>query len=197
MRGFETERLFLRRFTPDDVDHLYALDNDPEVMRYINGGTPTPRAVIEREILPVFMDCDERHPGFGFWAAVDKANGEWLGWLSFRSSEGTPGQVVLGYRLRRAAWGRGYATEGARALIRRGFLEWGVRRVVATTYEENLASRRVMTKLGMRLVRRFRVTAQEIARSDTYHADSVEVWDGDDLEYAIERAEWEAPERHK
>jgi RimJ/RimL family protein N-acetyltransferase len=190
----ETEHLLLRRFTPADLDHLYALDNDPEVMRYINGGTPTPRAVIEREMLPSFMRVDERHPGFGFWAALDKASGEWLGWVCLRLSPDAPGQALLGYRLRRAVWGRGVATEGARALIHRAFWEWGVQRVVATTYEHNLASRRVMEKLGMRLVRRFRVTAEEIARSDTYHAQSVDLWDGDDLEYAIERDEWEALE---
>ena len=51
----ETERLRLRRFTEADADHLFALDNDPEVMRYLNGGMPTPRAVVETEILPGFM----------------------------------------------------------------------------------------------------------------------------------------------
>jgi len=187
----QTERLILRRFTPADLDHLYALDNDPEVMRYINGGTPTPRAVFERDILPSFLHHKKEQAGFGFWAAVDRISGEWLGWFSFRPAQNAPQQVTLGYRLRRAAWGRGYATEGARALIQKGFEEWGVGRVVATTYEENRASRRVMEKLGMRLVRRFRITADEIARSDTYHAESVEVWDGDDVEYAIERAAWE------
>ena len=188
----ETERLVLRRFVEADLDHLYALDNDPEVMRYINGGTPTPRAIVERDILPVFMRYDDRRPGFGFWAAVNRqaAGGEWLGWFSLRPSEQAPDQVALGYRLRRAAWGRGYATEGARALIDVGFCEWGVRRVVATTYQDNLASRRVMEKLGMRLLRRFRITAEEIGQSDSYHAESAEVWDGDDVEYAIERAEW-------
>jgi RimJ/RimL family protein N-acetyltransferase len=187
----QTERLTLRRFTAADLDRLYALDNDPEVMRYINGGAPTPRAVIERDLLPVFLCYDDRRPGFGFWAAVLKSSGEWLGWFSFRPSQGAPGQVVLGYRLRRSAWGQGYATEGARALIDKGFAEWGVQRVVATTYEHNLASRRVMGKLGMRLVRRFRITEQEIAQADTYYAESVEVWDGDDVEYAIEPRGWQ------
>jgi RimJ/RimL family protein N-acetyltransferase len=184
----KTERLILRRFAPADLDHLYALDNDPEVMRYINGGTPTPRVVIEREILPVFTRYDERRPGLGFWAAIRRTDGAWLGWFSFRPTEEASGQAILGYRLCRAAWGQGYATEGARALIARGFSEWGVRRVVATTYEHNLASRRVMEKLGMRLVRRLRYTPEEIARSDTFHSESTEVWDGDDVEYAIDRA---------
>jgi RimJ/RimL family protein N-acetyltransferase len=186
----KTGRLVLRRCTSDDADHLYALDNDPEVMRYINGGTPTPRAVIEREMLPTFVRCDPRRPWAGFWAAVERASGEWLGWFSLRPSGADPAVAVLGYRLRRAAWGQGYATEGARALIDKAFAEWGLRRVVATTYEENRASRRVMEKAGMSLARRFRYTPEEIARSDTFHAEPAEVWDGDDVEYAVERAAW-------
>jgi len=187
----ETERLILRRFTEADADHLYELDNDPEVMRYINGGTPTPREVIRKEILPGFLCYDERLPGFGFWAAIERASGDWLGWFCLRSAADAPDEAILGYRLRRAAWGRGYATEGARALIRKGFVELGVQRVVATTYEENLASRRVMEKLGMTLSRRFRITAEEIAHADTYHATSLEPWDGDDVEYALARDDWE------
>ena len=61
----------------------------------------------------------------------------------------------LGYRLRRSAWGKGYATEGSRALIRKGFTELGVRRVVAETMAVNTASRRVMEKAGLTLVRTF------------------------------------------
>jgi len=186
----ETDRLILRRFTSADLDYLYALDNDPEVMRYINGGTPTPRAVVERDILPVFLRYDERCPGFGFWAAVERASGEWLGWFCFLLSQEAPGQATLGYRLRKAAWGQGHATEGGRALIHKGFEEWGVQRVVATTYEENQASRRVMEKLGMVLVRRFRLTAEDLAGSETHHAESLEVWDGDEVEYAIDLDTW-------
>jgi RimJ/RimL family protein N-acetyltransferase len=191
----QTERLILRRFVASDVDALYDLDNDPEVMRYINGGTPTPRDVVQDDILPVFLHYDERLPGFGFWAVTDRETGDFLGWFSFRPSKDTPGEVILGYRLCKAAWGQGYAAEGACALIHKGFSEWGVQRVVATTYEHNLASRRVMEKLGMALVRRFRVTAEDILQADTYHAASVEVWEGDDVEYAMERADWEGQQR--
>jgi RimJ/RimL family protein N-acetyltransferase len=62
----ETERLILRRFTAADLDHLFTLDNDPEVMRYINGGEPTPREAIESDILPRFMQYDEGCPAYGF-----------------------------------------------------------------------------------------------------------------------------------
>jgi RimJ/RimL family protein N-acetyltransferase len=186
----QTDRLILRRFTAADAGHLYALDNDPDVMRYINGGTPTPRDAVERDILPTFLCYDDNQPAFGFWAAIEKMRDEWLGWLSFRPKADAPGDVVLGYRLRREAWGRGYATEGARALIELGFTELRAQRVVATTYEYNRASRRVMEKLGMTLVRRFRPSAQDILQSDTYHATSAEVWEGDDVEYALERSDW-------
>src|SRR5213080_1743858 len=66
-----TERLILRQLTDDDVDNLVELDSDPAVLRYINGGTPTPRAVIQDEILPRFMEYYDRGHGFGFWAAIE------------------------------------------------------------------------------------------------------------------------------
>jgi RimJ/RimL family protein N-acetyltransferase len=190
----ETERLVLRRFTEADVDHLFDLDNDPEVMHFINGGTPTPRDVIQNDILPGFLHYDECFPGYGVWATIEKTTGDFLGWLSFRPAQDAPGEVVLGYRLHKAAWGKGYATEGARALIRKGFTELSVQRVVATTYQDNLASRRVMEKLGMRLVRTFRMTSVDLINADTYHLTSLDLWDGDDVEYALERTDWEQQE---
>jgi RimJ/RimL family protein N-acetyltransferase len=191
----ETERLVLRRFTAADADHLVELDGDPEVMRYLTGGAPTPRAVIERDILPRFLSYDERSAGYGFWAAIEKATGDFLGWFSFRPPDGAgPDEVELGYRLRRAAWGKGYATEGSRALIRKGFAELGVRRVLATTYQDNFASRRVMEKVGMALVRTYRLTPADLAAGGTFHTTAQEVWDGDDVEYALERADWERRE---
>ncbi len=187
----ETERLVLRQVTTDDVDHLVALDADPEVMRYLSGGAPTPRAVIEREVLPRWLSYYERADGYGYWAAIEKSSEEFLGWFLFRPPEGAgPGEVELGYRLRRGAWGRGYATEGSRALIHKGFTELGVQRVVATTYQDNLASRRVMEKLGMTLVRTFRPTPEELA-AHGLDGSAQELFPGDDVEYALEKADWE------
>lgn len=188
----ETERLVLRRFAEDDADNLSELDSDPEVMRFLNGGKPTPRSVIEMGILPRFVCHDERFPGFGFWAAIDKASREFVGWFSFRPvDEADPREASLGFRLRRQAWGRGYATEGVRALIRMSFAEWGVERVVGTTYRDNVASRRVMEKAGMTLSRTFRFTAADLSRVDTFEATLHDLWDGDDVEYSLHRADWE------
>jgi RimJ/RimL family protein N-acetyltransferase len=189
----ETERLLLRRLTEADVDNLFDLDNDPEVMRFVNGGTPTPRDVIERDLLPRFLRYYERFAGYGFWAAIEKATGEFLGWFHFRPPEGaSPDEVELGYRLRKAAWGQGYGTEASRALIRKGFTELGVRRVVASTYADNLASRRVMEKAGLTLVRTYRVTAADLLA--LYGITSPELFDGDDVEYALDKADWERQE---
>lgn len=110
----ETERLLLREFTEDDIDILVELDSYPDVMRFINGGRPTPRDEIENDVLPTFLDYYKRFAGSGFWAAVEKSTGRFVGWFHFRPAEGAqPNEVELGYRLRRSAWGKGYATEGS------------------------------------------------------------------------------------
>jgi len=177
----ETRRLVLRRFTMADVDNLVSLDADPDVMHFVTGGVPTARDEIENEILPGYLGYYERFEGYGFWAAVEKATGEFLGWFHFRPREGGgPDEAELGYRLRQPAWGKGYATEGSRALIRKGFTEFGVRRVVAEAMAVNLASRRVMEKAGLTLVR-------------TFHAGWPYPIEGDelgDVEYALDRADW-------
>ena len=190
----ETERLILRRLTEADADHLFDLDNDPEVMRFINGGEPTPREVIENDLMPGFLRYDNRSPGFGVWAIIEKASGDFLGWISLRPQKGVSGEATLGYRLRTAAWGQGYATEGARGLIRKGFTDLGLQRVIATTYEDNLASRRVMEKLNMTFVRRFRLAEEEPVDVATHYDPSGDFWDGDDVEYALEKADWEQRE---
>ncbi len=181
----ETNRLILRRFTPADVDHLFALDNDPEVMRYLNGGEPVAREVVAHEILPAFIRASEGDDLLGYWAASEKATGGFAGWFSLkRHDDAPPSEVSLGYRFRRAAWGQGYATEGARYLITLAFARPDIQRVVASTYEDNAASRRVMEKLGMTHVRNFRLTPDDLANA-SFHTESQEVWAGDEVEYAV------------
>lgn len=181
----ETERLVLRRFTEADVDHLIELDSDPAVMRFLADGKPTPRRVIETETLPRFIASYGRRDGFGVWAAVEKATSSFIGWFGFRPAEGAaPGDVELGYRLRRSAWGNGYATEGARALIRKGFTDLGVQRVVAHTMTVNAASRRVMEKVGMTLARTYFLE----------WPDYIEGAEHGDVEYELRKVDWERRE---
>jgi RimJ/RimL family protein N-acetyltransferase len=177
-----TDRLVLRRFTIADADNLVSLDADPEVMRFITGGIPTSRAEILDEVLPAFLGYYQRYGGYGFWAAIEKETGEFLGWFHFRPRAGAaPGEVELGYRLRKSAWGKGYATEGSRALIRTGFTQFGVQRVVAETMAVNLASRRVMEKAGLTLIRAFHQPWPHPIDGDQYG----------DVQYALDRAGWQ------
>jgi len=181
----ETERLILRRFTTADVDNLFALDADPEVMHFITGGRTTPREVVEYETLPAFLSYYDRYAGYGFWAAIEKPTGAFLGWFHLRPArDGPPDEPELGYRLKRSAWGKGYGTEGSLALIQKAFTELGARRVFASTMTVNVGSWRVMEKAGLRFVR-------------TFFQEWPDKIDGDehgDVEYALTRADWEHTE---
>ena len=182
MHFLETARLLLRRFRRDDTDRLVELDSDPEVMRYINGGRPTPRDEVENVILPRIFSYYERFDAYGYWAAEEKSTGEFIGWFALHPrEESPPGELELGYRLRRSAWGKGYATEGSCALIDKAFRELGAERLRAETMTVNVASRRVMEKSGMKYVRTFHLEWPE----------EIEGTAEGDVEYAVTRAEWE------
>lgn len=146
-----TGRLHLRRLTAEHLPELVELDSDPEVMRYISGGAPNSRQRYIDELLPRMLAWDERP--FGFLAAYEA--GRFQGWFHLRPSVADSDVLELGYRLRRAAWGRGLATEGARALIAHAFerLRWPA--VDACAHPENAASIHVMVKCGMRRVGTF------------------------------------------
>jgi RimJ/RimL family protein N-acetyltransferase len=177
----QTDRMNLRRFTMDDVDLLVELDGDPEVMHFLTNGAPTPRAEIESDYLPAYLGYYDRFDGYGFWAAVERATGDFLGWFHLRAGPDAPAdEPELGYRLRRSAWGHGFATEGSRALIAKAFTDLGAARVVAETMTVHGASRAVMERCGMTLVRTFHQPWPFAIPGDEHG----------DVEYAITRAEW-------
>lgn len=184
----ETERLRLRRFTPDDVDLLVELDSDPEVMHYITGGRTTPRQEIVDDYLPAFLDYYRRYDGFGVWATEERASDRFIGWFHLRPPDAAdPLNVELGYRLRRDVWGLGYAVEGSRALIASAFTEFGARRVNAETMAVHAASRRVMERAGLRYVRSFYQDWPYSIPGDKQG----------DVEYALTREEWERERRSR
>ncbi|MEU5906369.1 GNAT family N-acetyltransferase [Micromonospora sp. NPDC047527] len=170
-----TERLRLRRLTRADVDALVELDSDPEVMRFLTGGVATGLATVRDEQLPRLLAQYDRHPGLGRWAALDRATGEFLGWFALDPS-GDGGEAELGYRLRRATWGRGLATEGSRALVRYAFDVVGVRRVWAETMAVNDRSRRVLAKAGLRHVRTFHLEWDDPIPGTEHGEVEYEVW---------------------
>jgi RimJ/RimL family protein N-acetyltransferase len=171
-RVLETARLRLRGFTDCDADArlLSELDSDPEVMRYIGPfGLASVDAARER-LRTVWLPYYDPHPGRGFWAIVEKATDEFAGWIFLRPATDhryaaqagwtRPTDIEIGYRLRRAAWGRGLATEAAAELVPLALADPAVTCVVAAALVTNVGSWRVMEKVGMRRVREFALPAE-------------------------------------
>ena len=150
----------LRPLTPDDLDALVALDQDPEVMRYINGGAPTPRALYVDLLLPRML-AQATAPGLGFFA-VEASDGDFLGWMHLRLDSFEPAWAEIGYRLKRAVWGQGLATAASRLLMARAFDALGFQTVSARTTTDNAASRRVMEKIGLRFDSEFEFPARTL-----------------------------------
>jgi RimJ/RimL family protein N-acetyltransferase len=153
-----TDRLQLRTVTVEDAPLLLALDGDPEVMRYIGPHGLPDEAAYRLRIEKVWQRYYEEQPGLGFWAAEERGSGAFVGWFVLRpatdykyaqEAEAQPGEIELGYRTHQAFWGRGYATEVARALVRHAFVTVGAARVVGYVLETNRASARVLEKAGL------------------------------------------------
>jgi RimJ/RimL family protein N-acetyltransferase len=179
----ETYRLALRQFTEDDVDNLFELNGDPLVVRYLTGGKSTPREEIKDKIIPFHLAVYGRLDRLGTWAAQSTDTGEFLGWFHLRPGPGGDiTNVELGYRLRRPAWNKGYATEGSNALIGMGFTDLGVQRVFGHTMTVNTGSRHVMEKCGLTLVHTFPYEGP----------DAIEGAEQGEVEYALTRPEWQS-----
>jgi ribosomal-protein-alanine N-acetyltransferase len=144
-----TLRIALREFAPGDGEDLLSLDSLPEVMRYIgDGSVVADRATCEAAI-PLIMRRYAERPGTGSWHASRRDDGRFVGWVSLKHAGESP-DIEIGYRLMPHAWGQGIATELARAMVRRGFDELGLERIIGVTHPDNLASQRVLLKIGMR-----------------------------------------------
>lgn len=145
----ETERLRLRMLRDSDLDDLAALFADPDVMRYVGNGQPTDRAEAEKALASIIAHWERE--GFGRWAIEDKHTNEFLGYGGLRSLFGMP-EVV--YHFAKRHWGKGLATEMARAALNFGFNVKGFDRVVAVAKPGNTASVHVMEKIGMHFEKR-------------------------------------------
>jgi RimJ/RimL family protein N-acetyltransferase len=142
----ETERLRLSPLTEADLDDLVALDADPEVRRLVD-----PHGIIipvERNELRTYEWERYVSPG-GFYGARERVGNGFVGWFQLEAAPDREDEAELGYRLRRGAWGLGYATEGARALVAHALDVLGFRRVYAHSLNDNPASIRVMEKAGL------------------------------------------------
>jgi RimJ/RimL family protein N-acetyltransferase len=145
--ALDTDRLRLYPLTEADLDDLVELDGDPDVRRMVDPlGILIPEDPGERRAYEW-----ERYvsPG-GFYGARERVGNAFVGCFQLEEAPDRPDEVELGYRLRRHAWGLGYATEGARALVDHALEVLGYRRVFAHSLNDNPASIRVLEKAGLR-----------------------------------------------
>src|SRR5215213_3248561 len=174
-----TDRLRLRPFTSADADALFALHSDPHVLRYWDAPPWTERVRADRFIAACRRMSEE---GSGARVAIDRASGgAFLGWCGLTRWNPTYRSASLGYCLDDVAWGHGYATEAARALLQWAFETLDLNRVQAETDTRNAASARVLEKLGF-------------VREGTLREDCVVNGDvSDSWVYGLLRREWSRP----
>jgi RimJ/RimL family protein N-acetyltransferase len=142
-----TLRLALFEIARHHGNELYELDADPRVMQYIGAGHASTREQID-EVMRRLPRAYALYPGLGTWRATRRDDGDFIGWFALKYIPGTA-EIEVGYRLRYGAWGSGYATEGARALVAYGFDDLGLHRIVGLTHPDNAASRQVLLKAGL------------------------------------------------
>ena len=158
-------------FRSDDLDAYAAMCADADVMRYLGDGKPLTRPDAWRQIAMILGHWQLR--GYGLLALEERGTGALVGRAGFFEPEGWPG-FELGWMLRRASWGQGYATEAARRLLRHAFTDMGRERVISLIRAANAPSIRVAERLGERPDGRAEIFGQEA------------------LVYAIDRAVWRA-----
>lgn len=146
MNVIETERLTIRELRADDLDSLYEVCCDPEVMKYVGDGEPLSREQVRRWI-EKSRENYAAH-GFGCFALVEKEGGRLIGYCGLVSPEDGEAEII--YALEKRRWGCGLAGEAARAVLDFGLRRCGLRRVVATIDPDNRASLRIAEGLGMR-----------------------------------------------
>ena len=149
MLEIETERLLLRGWRDEDLEPYAHICADPEAMRYMGRGAMTREQTAE-SVGRYVRHWDEH--GFGLWGVEDKGTGRFIGRIGLMYHDDWPEgehKTEVGWLLDRSVWGRGLATEGARASVRHGFEELGLERIISIAIPENKASRRVMEKAGL------------------------------------------------
>ena len=155
MPELRTERLVLRGFRPQDWGAVHMYGTDPEVVRFMDWGPNTPDETTVW--LDRMIDADKAVPQTQFPFALQRStDGRLIGSVELQILSEEHRRGEMGYVIARDAWGNGYATEAAAALLRFGFERLGLRRISATCDPENAGSGRILEKIGMQLEGRLR-----------------------------------------
>ena len=141
----ETERLKLREFKESDARFLFELNDDPEIIKY-TGDTPFTSVQDAQKFLLEYEDYT--YHGYGRWVVVRKSDDDLLGWCGLKYNE--LNMVDIGFRLFRKYWGKGYATEAARASLKYGFEILKLEEIIARSHPENERSIKVIKTLNFK-----------------------------------------------
>ena len=157
MQIADSERLQFRLMDDGDAQLLFDLDQNPEVMRYINGGIPTTWEQIQEVVLPRVHTYTNAKLGWGVWLVFEHTTGQFIGWILIRpmrffTEERDDSNLEIGWRFKQSAWGKGYATEAAIAVVNKLVEHQVCTHFSAVADKENTASQRVMEKLGMQQI---------------------------------------------
>jgi len=174
-----TDRLVLRGWTAPDRDAFAAMNADPDVMRFF----PAVQSRAETDALVDRIEATFASDGFGLWA-LESRGGQFVGFTGLvRAADGLPvsGEVEVGWRLKRSAWGQGLASEAAREVLGYGFRTAGLDAIMSLTAQINVPSWRVMERLGMRRDRGAdfdhpRLAADSPLRRHVVHRISRDAW---------------------
>lgn len=150
----ETERLKLRMWRESDIDAYAEMCADPLVMRYLGPGKVFTRHEAWRSM--AFFIGHWQLRGYGHWAVEEKETGAMVGRIGFLNPEGWPG-FEIGWTLARTAWGKGYATEGAKTALRYAFDRLDQPHVISLIHPDNTPSMRVADRIGERFERKTRL----------------------------------------
>jgi ribosomal-protein-alanine N-acetyltransferase len=143
----ESERLYLKQFTDENVNVLFRLNSDSDVMKYIK--EPVTDINVIKESIKKLRGYYLKHPGFGVWAAFEKQSNKFIGFFELAHMDNTD-EIEVGYRLLKEYWDHGYATEMTKELLNYGFDEMGLDQIVGITHPENIVSQKVLIKSGLR-----------------------------------------------
>ena len=157
MKIENTPRLAYKLLNVSDSELLWELDQDPEVMRFINGGICTTKKEIEEVYMPRLKSYTKPDAGWGLWGLFENGD-SFIGWIlvrpmEFFSENPETRNLELGWRLKRQSWGKGLATEAARAIMDALISHDACDHLTALALEENTASIKVMKRLGMKYLK--------------------------------------------
>ena len=149
----KTKRIELKKFSKNDINLLFELDGDSDVMKYLSLGKAKTIDEVKKESMPRILKSYTNGINYGIFSAYLYSNNNYIGWFQFEKDKHIENAIEVGWRLKKEHWGNGYATEVGLSLVKKAKVL--NKKVVARAMIDNRASIRVMEKIGLKFVKEF------------------------------------------